>query len=275
MLEITFQTEKEASYLHQLLNTEKENFDFQAALLNGTVLTCETDDWETFISDVLVPSFVDFFLNVKEPRLLLFIIEKQFYFEDEDEKQQILHIAQSILEGERAEIPMIKHFEPRENLIISALTNFLRPNQSFSIESFIQFRLSDYLSRLSEYVGLSIEEYKMEQEYQNFIQSLREYVLNKKPKLSTIHILHDISFQVFNEKFIEIKELELKKWIDREFIYRHPMYIDSHLLAPLVSIAPLEIYIYSDQQEEAMIQTIQNIFQERVRFFSRASFQKR
>lgn len=271
-MKISFQSEHEARFMLGFLNEQQKKNDFHASLLNETMIHCQSKHWDSFINDVLIPGFIHFFMNIKESHIILSIIEKQFYFVDQDEQQQILHIAQSIMEGERSEIPEVKHFPPREQLLISALKNFLHPDQSFTVESFIQFRLSDYMTRLTEYVGISIEEYKMEQEYQNFIESLRDYVISNEPKLSVLHLLHDDGFQIFNEQFIEMKKPELKRWLDREFIFQHPMYIDSQLLAPLVSIAPLKVYIYSDDQEEGMILTIQNIFQERVRLLPKSSF---
>lgn len=53
------------------------------------------------------------------------------------------------------------------------------------------------------------------------------------------------------------------------------MYIDSHLLAPLVSIAPEKIDLYTEDREHAMVQTIQNIFQERVRILPLGAFHPR
>ena len=51
-----------------------------------------------------------------------------------------------------------------------------------------------------------------------------------------------------------------------------PMYIDSHLLAPLISIAPETVELYTDKPEHMMSRTIQNVFQERVRLFPLGAF---
>ncbi|BBP91448.1 hypothetical protein BsIDN1_50660 [Bacillus safensis] len=63
------------------------------------------------------------------------------------------------------------------------MKRFLYSKVFFSIGSFMTFRLSEYDRRLKNYVEVSIEEYKMEQEYQNFIQSLRDYVMAREPRL--------------------------------------------------------------------------------------------
>lgn len=62
--------------------------------------------------------------------------------------------------------------------------------------------------------------------------------------------------------------------IDRNLIISQPMYIDSSILAPLVSIAPNIIYLYTDDIDDGMIQTIQNVFQERIFLCSQSDFAK-
>ena len=273
MIQIIFTTKKEADYMLYLLCECGQKKRDTIFLERETMITCYSNEWPRFIHDILIPSLIQFFAQIKEPQLLLSIIKEKFYFTDEDEQQQILHIAQSIIEGERDEIPKVKSFEPRDEFLYSAFNSFLHPDLSFNMDSFIIFRLSKYLKRLTEYAEISIEEYKLEQEYQNFIQSLRDYVMQNTPKHKTLHILHDYSyFFIFNEEWRKMSYSELKKYIDRDFIYRHPMYIDSQLLAPLVSIAPLKIFLYTDQQDEGMIQTIINIFQERVTIYSKDVF---
>ncbi len=63
-----------------------------------------------------------------------------------------------------------------------------------------------------------------------------------------------------------------EKYIDRRFVREHLMYIDSHLLAPLISIAPETVELYTDKPEHMMSRTIQNVFQERVRLFPLGAF---
>ncbi|MDF4189479.1 sporulation protein YtxC, partial [Ligilactobacillus salivarius] len=99
-------------------------------------------------------------------------------------------------------------------------------------------------------------------EYQNFIQTLRYYVNAKQPRIKKVHIVHDGSFTLWELRYVP--EREKMKYIDRRFVRDHPMYIDSHLLAPLISIAPDEVVLYTDQPEHMMARTIQNVFQERV-----------
>ncbi len=117
---------------------------------------------------------------------------------------------------------------------------------------------------LESYVEISIDEYKMEQEYQMFVQTLREFLANREPKIETLHLLFDEEITFYNEQFEEIKRGELTRMIDRKLLFNHPIYVDSASIAPLLSIAPTNILIYTNDPDAPLVRTIKNIFEERV-----------
>nr|MDH3093734.1 sporulation protein YtxC [Bacillus velezensis] len=184
--------------------------------------------------------------------------------------EQILQLAHSIMEGELEDHPFEPKKEPRTQFISDALRTISLDAGVFSVRSFQTFRLGRYYERLREYAEVAIDEYRMEQEYQNFIQSLRDYVTSNPPRMKKVRIVHDRAFTLWEPRYLS--EREQKKYIDRRFVREHPMYIDSHLLAPLISIAPETVELYTDKPEHMMSRTIQNVFQERVRLFPLGAF---
>lgn len=269
MLEITFEDDYDtAAFLHLLRNADA-NRHIKIHEAPGKIGIEKTHS-SVSIQAYIEPVLTRFFTECKEDEYMLSVIEGDYYFLDRDEQQQILQLAHSIMEGELEGLPLNKDDTPREHYIIQELQTICLEENVFSIRSFMTFRLGRYYERLRSYVEAAIDEYKMEQEYQTFIQSLRDYVMSKEPMLDHVHIVHDGYFVLWELKYIS--EREQKKYIDRRFVREHPMYIDSHLLAPLVSIAPEKIDLYTEDREHAMVQTIQNIFQERVRILSLDAF---
>lgn len=114
---------------------------------------------------------------------MLSLIEGTYCFADQDEQQQILQLAHSIIEGEADDLP----FEPlklsRKQSILDELQTICLEEGLFSIRSFQTFRLGQYYKQLRDITEAAIDEYKMEQEYQNFIQTLRDYVTAKQPRI--------------------------------------------------------------------------------------------
>jgi len=225
------------------------------------------------IDKLIIPVLTNYIIS-KEDLQIRSMIETVFYFTDIDEQNQILELTHALINGSISDVPDLYDMEPREETIISSFKELLKEPVSFSFESFIKFRLRNYSEQLRKYVELAIDEYKLEQEYQNFIQNLRDFMIDRRAKFEKIHILHDEQFVFYNNTFTQITRDEMMKYIDRKLILNHPMYIDSTVLAPLVSIAPESINIYTNQVDHGMVQTVQNIFLERVQIFPKHYFEQ-
>jgi putative sporulation protein YtxC len=280
LIEICFEQANDAEKFLELLSEKQDQegavplFELERGGRTVSINICGRS--EEVISSYVAPALRDFIVRFVEDRLLLSMISDTFYFKNEEEQQQILQLAHSFLEGERYDYRSGKQPPAaRETLVMGALLPFLKDGLSFSFASFVTFRLKRYIDRLRHYVELAIDEYKLEQEYQNFVQMLRDYVAAREAKWETVHLVHrSPHFLFFDEQFRHVPKSELKQWIDRNLSVSQPMYIDSSVLAPLVSIAPRTIYLYTAHRDEGMVQTIQNIFQERLCFCELSDFAK-
>ncbi len=276
MIEIHFQESLDALKLYERLCSaqQERNINYIDVLYEqeNIITICINKKSNKVVDSFIIPVITNFLIETKEDIWMLSIMQELFYFSDFEERQQILEIARSIIEGERKGIPVIADLVPREELISTSLSTLLTDSISFSFESFIKFRLKDYSDRLLQYVEISIDEYKLEQEYQNFIQNLRDYIAERDSKLEHVNILHNDQFLLFSRQFSEMKRDEVIKYIDRKLIQSYPMYIDSSIIAPLVSMNPNTINLYTNRVDDGMVQTIRNIFQERVRIFSKKEF---
>lgn len=86
-----------------------------------------------------------------------------------------MEIIYSVLEGQREELAVLIKANGEEAKIRDAVEEIFQDHVSFSFDSFLKFRLRPYLKMLESYVEIAIDEYKMEQEYQMFIQTLRDF----------------------------------------------------------------------------------------------------
>lgn len=273
MLEILLGSPKEAKLIYSIFRTMCRGNETELQIVNQQSIKISPEIWDVTIEKLVIPGLIQFIINHKEHQIMGRIIKDFYFFLEEEEQQQIIHIAQSIIEGERTDIPRVDPFFPRDVILRDALEGFLKPDLYFSFTSFQQFRLHKYIARIQEYVEVAIEEYKLEQEYQSFIQSLRDYLITRNAVIDKLSIVHDHkNFFVYKAKQV-MPENELVTYIDKTFVHQHPMYIDSKLLGPIVSIAPKQIFLYTNDPFDGMVQTIQNIFQERVSLQKRNEFQ--
>jgi putative sporulation protein YtxC len=265
LVEIIFQNKEDVNKLYSklrskilfcdeiLLFEERQTIKINVGLLD--------EHFKVMVTDV----FYAFILKSKRDDWLRKILSEQFYYEDFDEQQQILEIIYSIIDGENEELAEFIDDQFEEIAVKDAVSDLLQDsNIAFSFEAFVKFRLRGYLEKLLRYVEIAIDEYKMEQEYQVFIQTLREFLHSRQEKAHQLHLVYDEEPTFFNEKFEEIKKSDLARMIDRKLLSNHPVYVDSVTIAPLLSIAPKQIYLYTSNSDEPLIRTLKNIFEERV-----------
>lgn len=268
MAEIIFQSKNDAEkFYHHLLQVLKFTPENEKVLLNEDhhilkIMSCKLSH---DCLDQIRKAFYEFVTEVKRDDWFKGILAENYYFKDPEEQRHVMEIIYSILEGERKDLEVFLEKTNQELRIKEAIDQVFQENISLSFDSFIKFRLRPYLLDLESYVKISIDEYKMEQEFQIFVQTLREFLQDRTPKMEILHLLLDEEIIFYNENLEEIKRGELIKMIDRKLLSNHPVYVDSASIAPLLSIAPTTIFLYAKNPEEALVRTICNIFEERVR----------
>jgi len=205
-----------------------------------------------------------FIIEVKRNEWLDRTLLKKYHYENTEERSQIIDIAGQILSGEREEAAAFAG-ELRENeLVYEAAESLADYEGAVLFDSFLTFRLREYHERLGILLDAAIDEYKMEQEYQMFIHMLRNYLQERSPRKQTIHLYLDGQLSFYDENLTELKKEDLRDIMDRRLFSNHPVYIDSAVIAPLLSLAPKKIYVYTDQEDQALVRTLCNIFEERL-----------
>ncbi|MDQ0270073.1 putative sporulation protein YtxC [Cytobacillus purgationiresistens] len=267
MIEIIFQNREDAEGLYHHLLEKLPSSDFEKNLLQmedqHIVKIVIEKNAESIISKIK-EVFYTFIINSKRDAWFRRIMEDNFYYDDEDEQLQILEIIHSILEGEREDLtPFVSDVDVQGELK-RTIDRMVENHLSFSFDSFVKFRMRPLMEQLTKFVEISIDEYKMEQEYQMFIQTLRDFLMRRSGKLGRIHLMIDEGVEFYDEQYNRISRSELTMMMDRKLLFNHPVYVDSVTIAPLLSIAPSQIYLYTAEIEQPLVRTIRNIFEERL-----------
>lgn len=268
MVEIIFQNKGDAKKFHQYLLLHLPPFYHKNDYLHFSedrhIGRVKINKELTGLFASCKKVFFQFIIKIKLNDWFRMILKENYFYEDEAEQQQILDIIQSILEGKRIELSSFIKDPTLYYKLEKTVYDMFEDHESFSFDSFVRFRMRPFMELLEQYVELSIDEYKMEQEYQMFIQMLQQFLSNRKPKLTELHLVMDEEIVFFNEQFYEITRAEIVRMMDRKLLSNHPIYVDSVTIAPLLSIAPATIYLYTNDREQPLVRTIQKIFEERV-----------
>jgi putative sporulation protein YtxC len=269
LITIQFRDERDAKTIYDRLMHYDKDSDLHIQMIKEPEYLLKID-WCNgnidCIQNILIPVLTNYTMTVVEGRWMKEMIIRMFYYTDLEEQKQILSIARSILDGEKRDIPFFDEksgYQSRKQLLEAAFFTFLTESVSFSFESFLQFRLKDYKNFLLEHVGKAIDEYKLEQEYQNFIENLRLYVYEKMPVIDEIHLVHDQTFTFYDEDLKVVNKDRLERIIDQSLAKVEDIDLEATVIAPLISIAPRKITMYSNDLDNGVVQTIQNVFLER------------
>lgn len=263
MIEIFFNEPIDAAYVYERLQKRLKKQSRPYILRRhkvNTILITFPQNTEDLIKSILVPTLVQFILLQKEDKWIQSILHTSFFYE-EDEQSQIIPIAQSLLRGTRRSIPNQKKIRRSKNLVSYALSEYLKDGVNFSFDSFITFRLKEYYKQLAYVCEIAIDEYKLENEYQNLIENLRQQVLKTDALIPHVHIVFDGNFSVYDHLFLPLTKDVLKEYSKQ---VENREYIDNELILPLTAIAPKRIHLYTSSVDISLIITLQNIFQERV-----------
>ncbi|HWO98288.1 MAG TPA: putative sporulation protein YtxC [Bacillus sp. (in: firmicutes)] len=276
MIKVFFRCEKDARIIYEWLCARQSAllyWDQCFQLVEPKLLTIDpSSNHEIVIEKLVIPVLKDYVLMYKEQEIMTSMLQEMFFYKDEEERSQIMAMIHSIMDGEREGIPKKSFFQSKEELITDSLQRFIIGNITFTFESFMQFRLKEYVKRLTYYVELGIDEYKLEQDYQELLEQLRHVAARQSPKASCIHIVYDEQFYLYDEQFLEIQEEQKKRYREELISSHQTLYIDEHVIQPLLAIAPSHIYIYTDSPSQSILFTIQNIFQEKVTIRPKKNF---
>lgn len=265
MVLIQFETKQQAERVVEIISEQiisKNLLSYIRYEQNDAVFLTLEDEHQLSIIRTIRESFLTFIKKDLISHWLLKIVTEKFFYSEKEECSQIVEIASSIMHEDNPK--NVAFWNELKYKIHHGLVSIFERNVSFSFTSFLMFRMRGVMESLITYVELAIDEYKMEQEYQSFIHTLRTHMLSVSTKMEHLHIRHQYYFDFYDNRYKKMEREDIAQYVDRKMFADYPMYIDSHVLAPLISIAPKHLYIYSDEEDHPLILTIQKIFEERV-----------
>ena len=201
-----------------------------------------------------------------EKRWMEQLLRSTYYYQNDDEIGEISAMACSIGNGDIEDLPGASRYSNRSKLLLESAISCIEQGGTISFDSFLRFRTGPYRSLLRSLIGEAIDEYKLEQEYQNFIQALRLLLKSRNVLEKRVILVFDGNYRLYDCNGnillgrIPVQLEHLPNGLSVEEI-------DPEILLPLLILAPEEIYLYSDHNEEGLAQTIRNVFEERLYFF--------
>ncbi|MDF2959790.1 MAG: sporulation protein [Paenibacillus sp.] len=208
----------------------------------------------------------DWIINDKEEELLRLLIMKEYDYKKEEEINSILGYYRQMLQMETLEDTFEQHetVMQRKQKIRQAIYAFMQEQTVLNIDGFMRFRLNEYMEELREMAEYAVDEFLMDQQYQEFISLLQYFVYIQEAKIPLAHLIHKggNEFLLLNDKMEKI-DTNGDTTLTIEMLEKDINFEDV-IVSTLISVSPQLIYIHTRDPDVQIIQTITQIFENRV-----------
>lgn len=274
LAEIYFSNKEEALSFCDFLFAQKDEVSVQwhyHKKWGHVVLVNENKEKE----ERVVRGLIHVYVIHRERSWLIDIIRNCYYFSDDDEVAHIYELCCSFRDepdhwGEDHP-SSYRHSQQLERLR-HVFKEALEKGEGFAFDSIITFRFQRFYDELIEVVGEAIDEYKREQDYQTYIQHLREYLQANPSKVERLSIVQSQPFIFYSHKGRRYTSDEIKKLTADHPLYLFGLGTDELDLTPIMALAPDRIEIYGNDPSDPKTLTVMNIFQERAEFLPLTKF---
>jgi len=200
----------------------------------------------------------DIVINFYEEKLMKQLINYNYFYFDEYEKEKILQNCKEMIDCQEY-VQIVKE----EKTIQKELMNYIIENKNIVLDGFVHFRLKKYLQCLDQLVDSAVNQFVIEKEYTEFINLLRMYVESRLPEYSLLHLIYinGESILLDNEKNIVSVSDNI---YNAKYLSDISFSSNDFALNTLLTLLPEKIEIHLIDKEDEFINTVKLIFEDRI-----------
>ncbi|SFL14327.1 putative sporulation protein YtxC [Paenibacillus sp. 1_12] len=205
----------------------------------------------------------DWVIQDEEEKRLRQLIVHEFQYDKAEDIREILSYLKPELSEDR---PEQLEMRTRRNLKVSQqLFALLKDSKDLNLSGFMRFRFHDYMQELREIVEYAVDEFLMDRQYKEFISLLQYFVYIQEAKIPFAHLIHKggNEFELLNDRMENIDTSETNATLTMELLEKDVNFEDL-IVSTLISVSPQLIYIHTRDPDQQIIQTISQIFENRV-----------
>jgi putative sporulation protein YtxC len=230
---------------------------------SGVLPDFQVSEWGKPILQEAANILSAFIMDQVEMKLLREVISGPYRYEEPHDVQAIEKYCTHLLNQPEETEGMPKPRVRRQEKVAAEIRKYFEEQTELNLQGLIRFRLADYRDELKEVVEYAIDEYIMDQQYQEFISLLKYFVYIQEAKIPVAHLMHHggHDFTLLNDKMAPIETKEFDSFtvelLDREINF------EDMIVSTLISVSPQNIVIHTRDPEEQVVKTIMQIFEDR------------
>jgi putative sporulation protein YtxC len=155
--------------------------------------------------------------------------------------------------------------------IFMRVSNYILENDYINIDGFIKFRMKEFIKYISAIADISLEEYLINRDHEEFIRVLKYFIDTQDVKIDLlkVHIMEDNSFVLYDKNGDKIDSIDDEDIIN--MVIRENLNYEDFLISTLLSLCPRKIEVMdtlNSNSSKEIIDTLKSIFENRVDIIS-------
>ena len=203
-----------------------------------------------FLTELIGEVVIEFY----EEKILKQLINYNYFYFDEYEKNKILENCMQLIEPEMYNTKLLDNKNIKE---------YVKENKAMVLDGFVYFRLKAYLEYLDEIVDNGVNKFIIEKEYREFISLLRVYVESKVPEYNLLHLIYINGESILLDEKRNIVSVS-ENIYNAKYLSDISFSSNDFALNTLLCLLPRRIEIHLIYDEDEFINTLKLIFEGRV-----------
>ena len=203
-----------------------------------------------FLTELIGEVVIEFY----EEKILKQLINYNYFYFDEYEKNKILENCMQLIEPEVYTTKLLDNKNIKE---------YVKENKAMILDGFVYFRLKAYLEYLDEVVDSGVNKFIIEKEYREFISLLRVYVESKVPEYNLLHLIYINGESILLDEKRNIVSVS-ENIYNAKYLSDISFSSNDFALNTLLCLLPRRIEIHLIDDEDEFINTLKLIFEGRV-----------
>ena len=203
-----------------------------------------------FLTELIGEVVIEFY----EEKILKQLINYNYFYFDEYEKNKILENCMQLIEPEMYNTKLLDNKNIKE---------YVKENKAMVLDGFVYFRLKAYLEYLDEVVDSGVNKFIIEKEYREFISLLRVYVESKVPEYNLLHLIYINGESILLDEKRNIVSVS-ENIYNAKYLSDISFSSNDFALNTLLCLLPRRIEIHLIDDEDEFINTLKLIFEGRV-----------
>ncbi len=203
-----------------------------------------------FLTELIGEVVIEFY----EEKILKQLINYNYFYFDEYEKNKILENCMQLIEPEMYNTKLLDNKNIKE---------YVKENKAMILDGFVYFRLRAYLEYLDEVVDSGVNQFVIEKEYREFISLLRVYVESKVPEYNLLHLIYINGESILLDEKRNIVSVS-ENIYNAKYLSDISFSSNDFALNTLLCLSPRRIEIHLIDDEDEFINTLKLIFEGRV-----------